>query len=78
MFGNLMGKLVDSEGIVTEKITQTLDDLSEELSEENFNNFWITIKPIDDEFNFVCEVFHRGQNGISKVRQIAIKEIVDK
>ena len=58
MLGNLMGSLIDSEGIVTGKITQALDDLSEELNENNFSNFWITIKPMDDEFNFICEVFH--------------------
>lgn len=73
-----MGSLIDSEGIVTGKITQTLDDLSEELDEDNFSNFWITIKPTDNEFNFICEVFHRKESGIEKVRQITIKEIVDK
>jgi hypothetical protein len=78
MLGNLMGSLIDSEGIVTGKITQALDDLSEELEEDNFSNFWITIKPMDDEFNFICEVFHRKPSGIEKVREITIKEIVNK
>lgn len=79
MLGSLMGSLIDSEGIVTGKIQQTLSDLSDELNEPDHKNFFITIKPLDSEdFEFVCEVFHRGENGIYRVREITIKEIVDK
>jgi hypothetical protein len=79
MFGSLMGSLIDSEGIVTGKIQQTLSDLSEELNEPDHRNFFITIKPLDSEdFEFECEVFHRGTTGFNRVREITIKEIVDK
>lgn len=80
MLESLMGSLIDSEGIVTGKIQQTLSDLSEELNEPDHRNFFITIKPLDSEdFEFECEVFHRGQSGsFNRVREITIKEIVDK
>jgi hypothetical protein len=74
----MLGGLIDSEGIVTEKIQTTLDDLSEELNEPNHRNFFITIIPINEEFDFECIVYHRTPDGIQMVRQITIKEIVDK
>lgn len=78
MLGNLMNALVDSVGIVTEKIQNALDDLSEELNEPDYRNIWITIKAINEDRDFVCEVFHRTPEGIKYVRDITIKEIVDK
>lgn len=78
MLNNLMNAFVDSVGIVTEKIQTALDDLSEELQEEDFRNIWITIKAINENRDFVCEVYHRTPDGIKYVRDITIKEIVDK
>lgn len=78
MLGSLMNSLVDSVGIVTEKIQNALDDLSEELNEPDYKNIWITIKAVSEDRDFVCEVFHRTQTGIVYVRDITIKEIVDK
>jgi len=78
MFGSLMNSLVDSVGIVTEKIQTTLDDLSEELNEPDHKNIWITIKAINEDREFVCQVFHRTETGIEYVRDVTIKEIVDK
>lgn len=78
MLGNLMNAFVDSVGIVTEKIQNALDDLSEELKEPDYKNIWITIKAINEDRDFVCEVFHRTPEGIKYVRDITIKEIVDK
>lgn len=74
----MLSGLIDSEGIVTEKIQTTLDDLSAELKEPNFHNFFITIIPINEEFDFECIVYHRTAEGIKKVREITIKEIVEK
>jgi hypothetical protein len=78
MFGSLMNSLVDSVGIVTEKIQTTLDDLSEELNEPDHRNIWITIKAINEDRDFVCQVFHRTPSGIEYIRDVTIKEIVDK
>jgi len=78
MLGSLMNSLVDSVGIVTEKIQTTLDDLSEELNEPDHKNIWITIKAINEDREFVCQVFHRKSTGIEYVRDVTIKEIVDK
>lgn len=78
MFENLLGHFVDSEEIVTNKIIQTFEDVSEELKEDNFKNMFITIIPIDDEFNFKC-ILYQKINGVSEpIRTIPIKEIVDK
>ena len=74
----MIGGLIDSEGIVTEKIQTTLDDLATELNETNHRNFFITIIPINEEFDFECIVYHRTSDGIKEVREITIKEIVDK
>jgi hypothetical protein len=74
--GNLLGGLMNIEGSIRETITRTLEDLSEELNEPNFKNFSVTIQPINEEFDFVCLVYHITESGRKFVREIELKEIV--
>ena len=74
----MLGGLIDSEGIVTEKIQTTLDDLADELNETDYRNLFITIIPINEDFDFKCMVYHKTPAGTKFVREITIKEIVEK
>ena len=74
----MLGGLIDSEGIVTEKIQTTLDDLADELNETDHRNLFITIMPINEDFEFICQVYQKTPAGIKFVREITIKEIVEK
>jgi hypothetical protein len=76
MLGNLLGGIMNVEGSIRETITRTLEDLSEELNEPNFKNFSVTIQPINEEFDFVCLVYHITPQGRVFVREITLKEIV--
>lgn len=76
MLGNLLGGMLNVEGSTRETITRTLENLSEELKEPNFKNFSVTIQPINDEFEFVCLVYHITPQGRVFVREITLKEIV--
>lgn len=76
--GNLLGGMFNVEGQIRETITRTLEDLSEELNEPNFKNFSVTIQPIDDDFNFICLVYHRKEGVNTFIREITLKEIVSK
>ena len=76
MLGNLLGGMLNVEGSTRETITRTLENLAEELNEPNFKNFSVTIQPINEEFEFVCLVYHITRNGRVFVREITLKEIV--
>ena len=76
MLGNLLGGIMNVEGSIRETITRTLEELSEELNEPNFKNFSVTIQPINEEFDFVCLVYHRKDGNNIFVREITLKEIV--
>ena len=76
MLGNLLGGMLNVEGSTRETITRTLENLAEELNEPNFKNFSVTIQPINEEFEFVCLVYHITPNGRVFVREITLKEIV--
>lgn len=76
MLGNLLGGIMNVEGSIQETITRTLENLSEELNEPNFKNFSVTIQPINEDFDFVCLVYHITPTGRNFVREITLKEIV--
>lgn len=79
MLENLIGMFTGSgEDLVAGKIIQTFEDISEELNEHNFQNLFITIIPIDDEFNFECVLYQRINGTAKAIRTIPLKEIVDK
>jgi len=76
MFANLVGGLVDKERITRDTIQTTLENIAEELG-CNWNEFFVMIKPIDNEFNMNFYIY---QNKESKaptfVREISLKEIL--
>lgn len=76
MFANLVGGLVDKERITRDTIQTTLENIAEELGCE-WNEFFVMIKPIDNEFNMNFYIY---QNQESKaptfVREISLKEIL--
>ena len=76
MFANLVGGLVDKERITRDTIQTTLENIAEELG-CNWNEFFVMIKPIDNEFNMNFYIY---QNQESKaptfVREISLKEIL--
>jgi hypothetical protein len=74
--GSLLGGLMDTEGTVRTTIENTLDALSEELQEENYKNFHVVIQPINEDFNFVCLVYHIKSGQRTMVREIPLKEIL--
>ena len=76
MFANLMGGLVDKEQITYDTIQTTLEDVAEELG-CNYKDFFIMIKPTNDDFNMKFFIY-KLENGVPKmVREITLKEILN-
>ena len=76
MLAGLMGGLVDKEQMTFDTIQSTLDDVAEELG-CNYNDFFIMIKPIDDEFKMKFYIY-KIEEGIPKpIREITLKEILN-
>jgi hypothetical protein len=76
MLGKIVGAFIDKEKEIGTVITNTLDNLSEEL-DADFKDFFVTIQPIDDDFNFKMYVYHKVNNVPKFVREITLKEIVE-
>jgi len=79
MLENFLGKLIPEDtkvNSIKDTITTTLENLSEELKEPDFKKFSVTIQPINDEFEFVCLVYHITPEGNKFKREITLKEIV--
>ncbi len=76
MFSDLMGGLVDKEQITYDTIQTTLEDVAEELG-CNYKDFFIMIKPTNDDFNMKFFIY-KLENGVPKmVREITLKEILN-
>jgi len=76
MFANLMGGLVDKEQITYDTIQTTLEDVAEELG-CNYKDFFIMIKPTNDDFDMKFFIY-KLENGVPKmVREITLKEILN-
>jgi len=76
MLGKIVGAFIDKEKEIGTVIINTLDNLSEEL-DADFKDFFVTIQPIDDDFNFKMYVYHKVNNVPKFVREITLKEIVE-
>ncbi len=77
MIENLLGGLFDKEKMIYETVQSTLVDVAEELGED-YKNFFIMIRPMDDKFNhkyFICK--YDGNGNPQKVREIELKEILE-
>lgn len=76
MFANLMGGLVDKEQITYDTIQETLENVAEELG-CNYKDFFIMIKPTNDDFNMKFFIY-KLENGVPKmIREITLKEILN-
>lgn len=76
MFANLMGGLVDKEQITYDTIQETLENVAEELG-CNYKDFFIMIKPLNDDFDMKFYIY-KLESGVPKmVREITLKEILN-
>jgi hypothetical protein len=76
MFASLMGGLVNTEKITHDTIQNTLENIAEEL-DCNYTDFFIMIKPSDEDFNMKFYIYHTPENSAPKfVRQISLKEVL--
>lgn len=76
ILGNLMGGLIDKEQITHDTIQTTLENISEELNCE-FNELFVMIKPIDEDFNMKFYIYHQEAGKSPKfIREISLKEIL--
>lgn len=76
MFGEMLGGLVDKEQMTRDTIQDALEKIAIELK-CSYKDFFIMIRPNDDEFNhsyYVCKYDDKGNP--TKVRQITLKEIL--
>lgn len=75
MFASLMGGLVDKEQITFNYIQATLENVAEELGCD-YKDFFIMIKPTDENFAMKFYVY-KMENGVPKpIREITLKEIL--
>jgi hypothetical protein len=76
MFSNMLGGLVNKEQITHDTIQGTLEDIAEELGCSH-TDFFVMIKPIDEDFNMKFFIYHSPANSAPKfVREISLKEIL--
>ena len=75
MLAGLMGGFIDKEQITFDTIQATLENVAEELG-CNYKDFFIMIKPVNEEFVMKFYVY-KMENGVPKpVREITLKEIL--
>jgi hypothetical protein len=74
MLGELLGGLVDKEKATRETITNSFEDFAEELSVPH-SNLFITIKPINEKFDFVIHLYKIVDGKPTVVREVPLKEI---
>lgn len=80
MLGDLLGGLMggmDKESITKDTIQDTLEKVATELNKP-FSDFFIMIKPVDDCFDFRCDIFQYIDKKPVHVREITVAEIVGK
>ena len=74
MLGNMLGGLFDTEKIVRDTIQTALENVAEELN-CSYNELFIMIKPINEEFDMKFYVYKIEQSP-KLVREITLKEIL--
>lgn len=76
MFGNLLSGLVDTEKITHNTIQEALENIAEELNCD-YKDFFLTIQPINNEFDMKFYIYKK-ENQIPKlVREIKLSEILN-
>jgi ABC-type Zn2+ transport system substrate-binding protein/surface adhesin len=74
MFGELLGGLIDKEKATRETITNSFEDFAEELA-VNHKDLFITLKPINDKFEFVVHLYKIENGKPTVIREVPLKEI---
>ena len=74
MLGDLLGGLIDKEKATRETITNTLEDLSEELGAD-YKEFFVTIQPTDEKWGFKLYLYHLTDGRPRFVREVPLKEV---
>lgn len=75
-FENILGGLVDKERITHDTIQSTLENIAEELKCP-WNEIFVMIKPINEDFNMKFYIYHQEQGKAPKfIREISLKEIL--
>lgn len=74
MLGDLLGGLIDKEKATRDTITNTLEDLSEELGAD-FKDFFVTIQPTDEKYGFKLYLYHLIEGRPKFVREVPLKEV---
>lgn len=76
MFSNMLGGLVNKEQMTHDTIQNTLEDIAEELG-CSYTDFFVMIKPNDEEFNMKFYIYLSPENTAPKfVREISLTEIL--
>ena len=76
MLGELLGGLFDKEKATRQTITASFEDFAEELGVE-CNNLFITIKPINEKFEFKIHLYKIEEGKPTLIREVPLKEILD-
>lgn len=76
MLDKVLGAFIDKENSIRETIINTLDNLSEEL-DCGFEDLFVTIQPVNEDFDFKMYVYQKINGKPSFVREITLKEIVN-
>lgn len=72
----MFGSLFNTEKIVSDTIKNSLEEISIEL-QVSYNDLFVMIKPIDDNFNMKFYVYKIVENKSPQfVREISLKEIL--
>jgi hypothetical protein len=75
MFADLMGGLVDKEKITHDTIQNTLENVAEELG-CSFNDFFIMIKPVNEDFDMKFYIYKMINGVPNPIREISLKEVL--
>jgi hypothetical protein len=75
MLQNLLGGLVDKEQITYDTIQSTLEDVAEELN-CSYKEFFIMIKPINEDFDMRFDIFKYEEGKPKHIREITLKQIL--
>jgi hypothetical protein len=74
MLENLLGGLIDKEKATRDTIESSLEDFADELG-VNYNELFITIKPINDKFKFLVHLYKLENGKPILIREVPLKEI---
>jgi galactitol-specific phosphotransferase system IIB component len=77
MLENLLGNLFDKEQITHDTIQECLENLAQEM-DCKCEDFFVMIKPTDNEFNMKFYVYKLENKAPKMVREITLKEILNK